>query len=117
MDSVVRCGELADWKPEKWPLQGLLQYLKHTDLKADDACTLCIQLLRAGATRTTLPEARKELTLNVVEALAHRKGGVRTVLEIRRRMAASYGLGYLAEREVVAVLDAWLAASHARVEL
>jgi predicted nucleic acid-binding protein len=106
--SLIAAAEIADWDKARWPLSKALNQLGTESIHLRDAVSLTVLFLERVYRESILDERRRAITLELMNQLGNRPGGVQAVQAIKRAVAFAFGLNVLGTAAVLSAIDAWL---------
>lgn len=104
---LVRCGLLANWSPDRWPLEQALDRLKDTANDSQDVLALSAGFIVQLYKECFLPELRQVVIIRILERLMSRSGGPRLVDALHRALPRLFGLNLLASADANAIIQSW----------
>lgn len=107
---MMKSGVIGDWKVHEWPFSQVLASIGDENVELSDMLYLVVQFLRLVYQESLKPQTRRNVTINLLEHLAKRAGGVDGILNLQKALPTIFGLNVVGLVDVVEDINAWLSA-------
>ncbi|HEX8204239.1 MAG TPA: hypothetical protein VF590_27420 [Isosphaeraceae bacterium] len=111
---ILRAAELADWNPDRWPLEQVLDQFANVSAELCDMARVAAATIVAAHERCLLVERRQALVIRIAERLGRRRDGMIAVQAMVEVLPQLFGLDVVHAREATTVLKGWLAEARRR---
>jgi hypothetical protein len=104
---LVKCGALANWKPDAWPLKQGLDRLADPAVTSQDTLLLVAGFMVRLHRECFLPELRNAVIVRTLDQLSKRTGAMRLIDAVERALPQLFGLDLLGADESREIIRAW----------
>jgi len=108
LPALIAAAEIAEWDKSRRPLAQALAQLGTESIQIRDAAILTVSFLPLVYRQGILDERRRAITLEVLDQIGRRVGGVPAVQAIRRAVPQAFGLDVIGAEAAQSTIDAWL---------
>jgi tetratricopeptide (TPR) repeat protein len=106
--ALIAAAEIAEWDKSRRPLSPALAQLGTESIQIRDAAQLAVYFLPHVYRQDILDERRRAITLELLEQIGSRTGGVQAIQAIRRAVPQVFGLDVIGAEAVASTIDGWL---------
>ncbi len=104
---LVKCGILANWGPDRWPLKQALDRLQDLANGSQDVLLVSAGFIVQLYRECFLPPLRHAVIIRVMERLLARPGGVRVIDALHRALHRLFWLDALGATDADTVIRSW----------
>ena len=104
---LVKCGVLASWKPDAWPLKQCLDRLADPAVTSQDTLLLVAGFMVRLCRECFLPELRNAVIVRTLDQLSKRAEAMRLIDAVERALPQLFGLDPLGADQSRKVIQAW----------
>ena len=108
LPALIAAAEIAEWDKSRRPLSQALGQLGTESIQLRDAAQLAVYFLPQVYRQNILDERRRAITLELLDQIGRRTGGVPVIQAIRRAVPQVFGLDVIGAEAAASTIDGWL---------
>jgi tetratricopeptide (TPR) repeat protein/predicted nucleic acid-binding protein len=108
LPTLIAAAEIAEWDKTRRPLSQAIAQLGTDSIQIRDAALLALSFLPRVYRQSILDERRRAITLELLDQIGRRAGGVQVVQAIRRAIRQVFGLDVIGAEAAESAMDDWL---------
>jgi tetratricopeptide (TPR) repeat protein/predicted nucleic acid-binding protein len=108
LPALIAAAEIAEWDKSRRPLSQALAQLGTESIQLRDAAQLAVYFLPHVYRQNILDERRRAITLELLDQIGSRTGGVQAIQAIRRAVPQVFGLDVIGAEAATSTIAGWL---------
>ena len=105
---IRQAGMIAEWKIDACPLSKVLSTFAEESVDLVQMLQLAAGFLRLLYQEPILPETKVNITVNILENIAKRRGGIKGIKRLQRALPRLFGLNVVGLADAIETIKAWL---------
>jgi hypothetical protein len=108
LPALIAAADIAEWDKSRRPLSQALALLGTESIQLRDAAQLAVYFLPHVYRQNILDERRRAITLELLDQIGSRTGGVQVIQAIRGAVPQVFGLDVIGAEAATSTIDGWL---------
>ena len=111
---IRQAGIIAEWKVDGWPLSQALSAFAEESVDLDQILQLAAEFLGLLYQEPILPQTKVNITIQILENIAKRKGGIEGIQNLQKALPRLFGVNVIGLTDAVKTIKTWLKATDDR---
>ena len=110
---IRQAGIIAEWRVDGWPLSQALSTFAEESIDLVQMLQLAAEFLGLLHQEPILPQTKVNITIQILENIAKRKGGLEGIQNLQKALPRLFGVNVIGLKDAVKTIKAWLKSTDA----
>ena len=105
---IRQAGIIAEWRVDGWPLLQALSTFAEESVDLVQILQLAAEFLGLLYQEPILPQTKVNITIQILENIAKRKGGIEGIQNLQKALPRLFGVNVIGLTDAVKTIKSWL---------